>query len=265
MQKNTTKKMLALLVVLMLLIGIVAGGTIAWLMTSTEELVNTFVAGEIKLTLTEPSFPESKTLKFLPGDSFKKDPTVTVEAGSVPCYVRTFMVIWWEEKADDNFNAEDGKDWFYLDDEWRIEENKWWLAEDWYDNTGDENKDGKGDVLGIVMEYRWMDKIDASAGDVVLPPLFSGVNVPANLTTEQYLSLNNFKITLFAQAVQAEGITDQNGDGVIDANDAFATEGITYPDFPLEHCGSHTYAEIRAKLLAQDVPNDMLDKEQSGE
>ena len=258
MQKNTTKKMLALLVVLMLLIGIVAGGTIAWLMTSTEELVNTFVAGEISLTLEEPSFDSDTRYKFLPGDTIKKDPTVTVGAGSVPCYVRTFMVIWWDEKADDNFDAEDGRDWFYGD--FNSESYKWRVAEERYDNTGDENKDGKGDVLGIVMEYRWQDVVDASEGAVKLPPLYSGINVPADLTTEQYLSLDDFKVTLFAQAVQAEGLTDQDNDNDVDADDAFAIAG--YPDFKLEHCGNQTYEQILTKLRAQPVSND---REQSGE
>lgn len=46
-QKTPGKKSIALLLALMLLIGCVAGGTIAYLTTRTGIVTNTFVAGNI--------------------------------------------------------------------------------------------------------------------------------------------------------------------------------------------------------------------------
>ena len=45
--RKSGRRLLILLVVLTLLIGAAAGGTVAWLMTSTEPLVNTFVSGDL--------------------------------------------------------------------------------------------------------------------------------------------------------------------------------------------------------------------------
>lgn len=263
-KKNSGRRVIALLVALMLVIGGVIGGTLAWLMTKTDPLENTFVAGEIGLKLEEPSFPDTKTLKFLPGDSFAKDPTVTVEAGSAPCYVRAFMVIWWDKTADPLFNAEDGKDWFYAytaDPSDNYLPYSWVLTEELYDNTGDPDGDGEPNVLGIFMEYRWNGVVDASETDQVLYPLFGGINVPAELSTEQYLSLDNFKLTLLAQAVQAEGVPDLDEDGDVDADDAFAAAGI--PDVTLEHCNNQTLAVIIENLRDQDITNDREESQQN--
>ena len=146
MKKISGKKLIVLMMVLALIIGCTVGGTLAWLITSTAPVENTFTAGNITLKLEEPGFPKSKTLKFLPGDSFEKDPTVTVSKGSVPCYVRAFMVIWWDESADPLFDAEDSDSWFGLPNDYK------WTVSGLYDNTGDTDNDGKGSLSLAFME-----------------------------------------------------------------------------------------------------------------
>ena len=44
-------------------------------------------------------------------------------------------------------------------------------------------------------------------GDVVLPVLFDSIKVPEHVTGEQLKALNNFQITVIAEAIQADGFT----------------------------------------------------------
>lgn len=80
------KKTVAILMAAMLVCGGAAGATMAWLTDSTTEIVNTFTYGNIDIDLTEEN-PEHQMAKMIPGSEIEKDPKVTVEAGSEPCYV----------------------------------------------------------------------------------------------------------------------------------------------------------------------------------
>ena len=82
-QKKNSKKGIALLLVLFLLVGCVIGTTLAWLMDSTDKITNTFTAGNIAIELTETA----DDFKMVPGEFIAKDPTVTVKAKSEACYV----------------------------------------------------------------------------------------------------------------------------------------------------------------------------------
>ena len=81
--KKNSKKMVALLLALCLLIGGVVGGTIAYLVDKTDPVVNTFTTSDVDITLGETT----TDYKMVPGATIKKDPTVTVKAGSEACYV----------------------------------------------------------------------------------------------------------------------------------------------------------------------------------
>lgn len=81
---------LALMLALVLAVGGVAGGTIAWLTARTPEISNTFTVGNITLNLTEsttnvPSTTGATTV--VPGQTFTKDTAVVVGANSVKCYL----------------------------------------------------------------------------------------------------------------------------------------------------------------------------------
>lgn len=78
MQKKFTSVAVAAL-----LLFCVVGGTIAWLKTQTDAVVNTFTAGDINITLTETE----RVYKMVPGITIEKDPNVTVEAGSEDCWL----------------------------------------------------------------------------------------------------------------------------------------------------------------------------------
>lgn len=78
------KKSFALLVAVVLVIGCVIGGTLAWLIDSTEQVTNTFTTSDIKITLDETTGTE---YKMVPGYTIKKDPKATVLIGSEECYL----------------------------------------------------------------------------------------------------------------------------------------------------------------------------------
>lgn len=81
------KKFLKPLAVLACTVALVAGtvaATLAFLTDKTDPITNTFVAGDINITLTESA---DLDLKMVPGTDIVKDPTVTVEAGSEACWL----------------------------------------------------------------------------------------------------------------------------------------------------------------------------------
>ena len=78
------KRTLALLLALVLVIGVAAGGTVAWLTAKSDTVVNTFTYGDINITLAETT---GDTYKIIPGVDIAKDPKVTVEAGSEACWL----------------------------------------------------------------------------------------------------------------------------------------------------------------------------------
>ena len=74
--QNRRNKSFALLLALVLLIGCVSGGTVAWLISESKTVKNTFVAGQIgTLELTETDV--DKTYVIVPGTTITKDPKVT--------------------------------------------------------------------------------------------------------------------------------------------------------------------------------------------
>ena len=88
------KKTVALLLALTLVVGGVIGGTVAYLTTSTNKVTNTFTVGDINITLTETKAPDGSSLgnevwsaKLIPGNSYAKDPVVTVLGNSEDCWL----------------------------------------------------------------------------------------------------------------------------------------------------------------------------------
>lgn len=103
------KKIMALMMALMLLVGCVVGGTVAWLVAESQTVTNTFCIGQVALTLNEAKVnlygqmldaegnvtdkvaeaarvTENK-YKLIPGHNYVKDPTITVTEGSEECWV----------------------------------------------------------------------------------------------------------------------------------------------------------------------------------
>lgn len=95
------KKIIALVAALVLVLAIGIGGTLAYLTSTTNTITNTFTVGKVKITLvehkyntedfdaitTEPIDDNGQSYKLIPGTTYAKDPTVTVEKGSEACYL----------------------------------------------------------------------------------------------------------------------------------------------------------------------------------
>ncbi len=105
-KRGVASKTLVLVLALVLTLGCVVGGTIAWLTDKTAEVKNTFTVGDVAITLKETDLDDSQKkegvsneYKLIPGETYTKDPTVEVVAGSEDCYL--FV------KFEENGNAAD--------------------------------------------------------------------------------------------------------------------------------------------------------------
>lgn len=82
-RRSVSSRAFIALLALVLVIGCVAGGTVAWLVATTDTVTNTFTYGKIDITLTETE----RTYNIVPGVALAKDPKVTVKAGSEDCWL----------------------------------------------------------------------------------------------------------------------------------------------------------------------------------
>lgn len=129
-KKSVSMKAVALLLVVMLLIGCTIGGTIAYLMTNTTPVVNTFVAGDIgELTLSETDTDETTdgeqhNYLVIPGVDIKKDPKVSFSGHNVDAYV--FLKVeaagWLDSTEHTNFGM------YYPDSQGAL---NWNIADGW--------------------------------------------------------------------------------------------------------------------------------------
>ena len=91
----TKRKVLLLVLALALLVTGVVAGVIAWMVDSTSSVVNTFAPSTIKIKLDEADTDNSSNTnrdmanayRMVPGADLAKDPTVTVKADSVDCWI----------------------------------------------------------------------------------------------------------------------------------------------------------------------------------
>ena len=78
------KKRIGLIVISMLVLLVGIGVTIAFLVSSSNQVKNTFTVGDVGITLSETTGSE---YKLIPGATVKKNPSVAVLQGSEDCWV----------------------------------------------------------------------------------------------------------------------------------------------------------------------------------
>lgn len=83
---NISRKSLAIILSLTLVLGIAVGGTIAWLTAQDDPVTNTFTPSTVKVTLEETK-NAAREYKMIPGWVNDKDPKAKVESGSEDCYL----------------------------------------------------------------------------------------------------------------------------------------------------------------------------------
>lgn len=83
-RRSVSGRAFVTLLALVLVFGCAVGGTFAWLTAKTDPVVNTFTYGDINIDLAETT---GNTYKIIPGVDIRKDPKVTVKAGSEACWL----------------------------------------------------------------------------------------------------------------------------------------------------------------------------------
>ena len=112
-------KILTLVMAVVLALGAVVGGTVAWLITNTAPVVNTFTYGDINITLEETDTekdgdgsPFTNDYSMVPGQKIDKDPKLTVLAGSEDCWL--FVKVEKSANFDDFMTYEIAEGWTAL-------------------------------------------------------------------------------------------------------------------------------------------------------
>ena len=209
---KTKSKILLLTLCAVALVAASVLGTLAYL-TSTDEVVNTFTVGQVKITLDEAQVNsdgkpintdgtvvtnladaervKANSYKLLPGHEYTKDPTVTVLAGSESSYIK--MTVTFSKAAeldaifDPNgaelisiFNGYDANNWTYKG------------------NTEDTEKNTR------TYEFWYKEAVAAPDADVPLDALFDSITVPGSITNAQLATIKDMTITVNAYAIQAD-------------------------------------------------------------
>ena len=81
-------KPLVLVLTLVLVVGCVAGGSLAWLTDRAGPISNTFTIGNIQFGANDtPSTVSTENITYVPGQMIERDVTFTVAQGSEPSYL----------------------------------------------------------------------------------------------------------------------------------------------------------------------------------
>lgn len=189
------RKTAVIITALVLLLGCFVGGTVAYLISETDMITNTFTVGNVKISLIEHDSNSlevtSQDYPGVPGQSFKKDPTVKVESYSEDCYLFVKVV------ENNNTVLSDTKIIIY-------DLN----LEGWTQLKIDEI-----DVPGVY--YRKVNKSDTNKSWNLIQD--DTVTFNSSLTAEQVPSLDKKpSISFKAAAVQMNGIGHGNGEGTVE-------------------------------------------------
>lgn len=236
MKMTNKSKILALVLCAVLLVGGSVMATMAYLMDS-EEVVNTFTVGKVYIDLDEAKVtpdgvPVDGTTRvedgneyhLVPGQSYYKDPTVTVTEGSETSYVRMIMTLQNHSAVQAIVDKHLAGDYTNLLTGWDASK---WIYEGF--EVGTDNT--------ISFEFRYFTTVGTMdpKEDLKLDPLFTGIKVPdtangdeiAALTMEknaagEWVAMNDpegtkvFKMIVQGHAIQAAGF-----DNAEDAWEAF--------------------------------------------
>ena len=229
---KTKSKALLLTLCAVLLVAASVLGTMAYL-TSTDTVTNTFTVGKVEIKLDEAKVNAdgipvegaarvtANSYKLMPGTTYTKDPTVTVKAGSEESYVRMKVTFNNASKLMAMLPSADNLEDFTPDEIALIKKiapilfltnytavDAGWLPE--YTMFGMEKTladpnyfvyDAANDTVTYIFYYP--TTVTATDKDVVLPAVFTEISLPEHVTGEQLAELNNFQITVIAEAIQA--------------------------------------------------------------
>ena len=184
-RRSVGMKTFVAMLALVLAIGCAVGGTVAWLVSKTDPVVNTFTYGDINIELTETK-PDNRQAKIIPGVDIEKDPKVTVKANSEAC-------------------------WLFV----KVEEEGTFVANKVTYSIADGWTKGDGKDIPANVYYREVNAVTADTSFYVLKGNTEYPNgvvtVSEDLTKAEVNSItaeNQPKLTFTAYAVQRDGIAD---------------------------------------------------------
>ena len=197
-----TKTLITVLCAVLLITASVLG-TLAYL-TSQDKVENTFTVGKVKIELDEAKVKldgsidgtdrvKQNTYHLVPGQTYVKDPTMTVKANSEDSYVRMLLVINCANAFDEIyaparadlttiFNGYDDNNWVY------------------------ESVTRTNDTL--IYEFRYKEIVTKSENDTVLDALFDSITIPGSFESDDMASIEDLEIKVFGHAIQATGFAD---------------------------------------------------------
>ena len=199
-------KILLTIVCAVLLVVTSVLGTLAYL-TSQDSVVNTFTVGKVNIELhetgeqTRDNGTVGKDYHLLPGQSYEKDPTVTVLADSDNAYVRMIVTVSNYADLKAAFPENQYPDYYDANDNFLLQH----LVTDWepakWECVGISEVDATG-----VYEFRYFEPVSTANGPAkVLEPLFTNVVIPGKIDNAHLAELQNMQITVVAHAIQAAG------------------------------------------------------------
>lgn len=213
-------KVLLTLACAVLLVAASVMGTLAYL-TATAEVQNTFVVGQVKISLDEAPVDENgkattgdrvstNSYKLIPGHVYDKDPTVTVLEGSEESYVRLLVTVTFGKELTETQLATK------LDGIFTGYSSNWVRNGD---PQADTKTNNEGDKYTIVTyEYRYNTTVSALGADNKLPALFTGITVPSTWTNDDLANIGGFTVNIVGQAIQKDGFDTANAAWVAFAN-----------------------------------------------
>ena len=208
--KKFHKVLLTCICMAAMLLATVAG-TLAWL-TDRDSAVNTFTVGQVDITVDESRVNPDGTpvdgadrvkensYHLLPGQSYKKDPIMTIAAYSEDAYVRMILTVHNASDVQAILTKYNLGDFSVLIDGW--DQSIWryeGFAEDTVNNT-------------ISFEFRYKEIVAKHDADTKLPALFDTLIVPGEITGEEIKDLydDGFKMEVFGHAIQSASFADDD-------------------------------------------------------
>lgn len=221
--KSINKTLIVVLAVVAVVVASVLG-TLAYL-TDRSSVENTFTVGNVDIKLDEAvtdedgnpvdddndgkpdRTPDGNEYHLVPGESYTKDPTITVKANSEESYVRMILTVYNASAVQaiidaDNASGNAVKDYADLFAGW---DNTKWIYNGFTADTA---------ANTISFEFRYATTVAGTATDVALEPLFTSIQVPGYATNAQmeqlYAEDGAFKIVVEGHAIQAATFANAN-------------------------------------------------------
>lgn len=226
-------KALLLSMCAVLLVAASVFGTLAYL-TDSEAVKNTFTVGSVGLSLDEAKVNPDGTYvtdhdnrvqkneyHLLPGHTYYKDPTVTVDAGSEDAYVRMIVTV---ENIDqlkaalpysEIIRNDDGTTHQVMNPQYYDETGKifllqmlcgGWDSDTWQFKGYTEKADGTEGYY----EFRYKEVVKKSENKTVLDDLFETITVPGEIDNDHLAYLADVEIVVAAHAIQADGFATED-------------------------------------------------------